>query len=132
MVRPSNKPWSLGEMAGLRYSIHLLKKRFGTRQFPYPMHVHKALSKPLLIESKMMWKEEFEKASAERFRGGGLMANSHMVSFLSSCIGCRFGLTSESVLATEWIDCGKTSRSSSVEFFDVKDRHEWRRRIRCC
>jgi hypothetical protein len=83
MVKPSNKPWSLGEMAGLRYSIHLLKKRFGTRQFPYPMHVHKALSKPLLIESKMMWKEEFEKASAERFRGGGLMANSHMVSHIS-------------------------------------------------
>jgi hypothetical protein len=80
LVKPAIKPWSLGEMAGLRYSTHLLQKRFGTRQFPYPLHVHKAMSKPLLIESRMMWKTEFEKASTERFRGNGLMANSHMVS----------------------------------------------------
>lgn len=68
------------EFAGLDYSVNLLSKRFGTRLFPYLHHVHKVLSKPLLIESRMMWKAEFEEATLKRFRGDGVSANSHMVS----------------------------------------------------
>lgn len=83
IMKPSKEPWALGEMAGLKYSVSLLQKRFGTRKFPYPSHVHKSLSRALLVESRMMWKEEFERASAERFRGNGLMANSHLVSLQS-------------------------------------------------
>lgn len=79
-MKPFKDPWVLGEMTGLRYSVSLLEKRFGTGKFPYPSHVHKSLSKALLMESRMMWREKFESASSEGFRGNGLMANSHLVS----------------------------------------------------
>ncbi|UZJ55218.1 hypothetical protein CBS101457_004538 [Exobasidium rhododendri] len=79
LISPSDEPWSNGELVGLRWSTSLLQKRFGTRIFPYPAHFHKSLSKPLLLESKMMWRDEFEEATAKRFRGRGRLANSHLL-----------------------------------------------------
>ena len=80
MIQPSEDPKSIGEMVGLRWSTFLLQKRFGTRQFPYPVHVHKAINKPLLLESRMTWSKEFEQATLHRFRADGRLANSHTVS----------------------------------------------------
>jgi hypothetical protein len=80
---PRTTPMTGIEFASLDFSIGLLNKRFGTRLFPYLHHVHKTLSKPLLIESRMMWKAELEEASLKRFRGNGITANSHVVSMTS-------------------------------------------------
>lgn len=80
-VRGIPRPGSGGEMASIEYSVMHLTERFGTPGFSYVTHVHKSMVQPLMMESRMMWREEFEKTTARRFRGDNLMLNSHIISY---------------------------------------------------
>lgn len=69
------------ELASMEYSVMRLRERFGTPGFSYSAHIHKSIVQPLMLESRMMWREEFDKASSKRFRGDNMMINSHMMSY---------------------------------------------------
>ncbi|PWN47162.1 hypothetical protein IE53DRAFT_335873 [Violaceomyces palustris] len=60
-----------GEWPALFRSAHLLDQRFGRRKRPYVAHVQRSLSKPLLLEMRMVWAKEFHLSGLERFRGRG-------------------------------------------------------------
>ncbi|MCO5613674.1 hypothetical protein L7F22_067952 [Adiantum nelumboides] len=69
------------ELTSMDYSIRLLRERFGTPGFGYITHLHKSIVQPLMEESRILWRSEFEKATFKRFRGDGLMANSHTLTY---------------------------------------------------
>ncbi|KAN0065487.1 hypothetical protein ACQY0O_001324 [Thecaphora frezii] len=62
---------SQGEWASLHYTNWLLDRRFGARRRPYVVHLHRAFSRPLLTESKMMFAREIHAAAKGRFRDRG-------------------------------------------------------------
>ena len=69
------------EMTSLYYSAGLMAKRFGQRGFPYPTHMQKAHVQPLTIEARSMWREQFDAANSQRFRGDCKQANSHTLGY---------------------------------------------------
>lgn len=69
------------ELMSMEYSIRLLRNRFGTPGFGYITHVQKSIVQPLMEESRMIWRSEFEEATSRRFRGDGMMANSHILTY---------------------------------------------------
>lgn len=75
------KPHLGDEQTGHEFSVQLLAKRFGTRSASYPAHMVKSQLQPLILESRIMFRDAFEAATARRFRGDGRMANSHMLGY---------------------------------------------------
>jgi hypothetical protein len=69
------------ETTGFHYDATLLKKRFGTPGIPYPAHVNKANVQPISVETRTIWRKEFQEASSRRFRGDGWTINSHSLTF---------------------------------------------------
>ncbi|PWN35754.1 uncharacterized protein FA14DRAFT_179119 [Meira miltonrushii] len=80
-VRGIASAGAVNEIASMQYSVMRLTERFGTPGFSYSAHIHKSIVQPLMLESRMIWREHFEKASARRFRGDNLMMNSHTITY---------------------------------------------------
>lgn len=79
--------WSTdGEWGGLRHSSHLLHARFNSGPQPYPDHIPKALSIPLLDEAQIIWSEEMSLSAIRGFRiskrGEGDIATVPLVQWL--------------------------------------------------
>ncbi|PWN53680.1 hypothetical protein IE53DRAFT_383813 [Violaceomyces palustris] len=82
MIAPEEHPETrLGEGPSLFWSNFLVSKRFGTKKRAWFQHFQKTYSRPHLLESRTMWPEEFDDAAAHRFRGGGVQANSHFLTY---------------------------------------------------
>jgi 3-O-alpha-D-mannopyranosyl-alpha-D-mannopyranose xylosylphosphotransferase len=75
-----------GEWGALRYSSLLLHGRFNSEPQPYPDHIPKALSIPLLDEVNIIWSEEMSLAAIRGFRiskrGEGDIATVPLVQWL--------------------------------------------------
>ncbi|KAG8715128.1 Xanthine phosphoribosyltransferase 1 [Ceratobasidium sp. 394] len=73
------------EWESLRYSNWLLSNRFGSRHRPYPTHLAKSLSIPMLQEVADAWPNEIALAASRPFRGmkhmrgGETTADAYMV-----------------------------------------------------
>ncbi|KAG8736834.1 hypothetical protein FRC10_008806 [Ceratobasidium sp. 414] len=73
------------EWESLQYSNWLLSSRFGSRHRPYPTHLAKALSIPMLQEVADAWPDEIALVASRPFRGmkhtqgGETMADAYMV-----------------------------------------------------
>lgn len=81
VMRPDEHPIKeLGEHPSLRYSAWLLGERFGHRDRHYIIHIQKSHSRPLMLESRLMFGAEFAQTASNRFRGDGRGTNSHMLS----------------------------------------------------
>lgn len=81
-VTPAEHPrYVQGETPSMQYSAWLLGRRFGMRTRHYVLHVQKVHSTPLLHETRMMWGDDFAQTALRRFRGSGLGANSHLLSY---------------------------------------------------
>ncbi|KDN53646.1 hypothetical protein K437DRAFT_271559 [Tilletiaria anomala UBC 951] len=70
-----------GEWPGLEMASHLLDERFGKRTRRYPVHIHRAMSRSLLHESRLIWREDLTAAGTARFRGLGMNIVSHYLTF---------------------------------------------------
>ncbi|CUA68859.1 3-O-alpha-D-mannopyranosyl-alpha-D-mannopyranosexylosylphosphotransferase [Rhizoctonia solani] len=57
------------EWESLQYSNHLLSNRFGSRLRPYPAHLAKTLSIPMLKEVAQAWPEDLARVVRRPFRG---------------------------------------------------------------
>ncbi|CAE6449506.1 hypothetical protein ACGC1H_005614 [Rhizoctonia solani] len=57
------------EWESLQYSNHLLSNRFGSRLRPYPAHLAKTLSIPMLKEVARAWPEDLARVMGRPFRG---------------------------------------------------------------
>ncbi|CAE6459063.1 unnamed protein product [Rhizoctonia solani] len=57
------------EWESLQYSNHLLSNRFGSRFRPYPAHLAKTLSIPMLKEVSRAWPEDLTRVVRRPFRG---------------------------------------------------------------
>lgn len=94
MYHGNDRPNLGDESTGIEYTVGLLSRRFGTKHQSYPAHMFKSQLLPLVLESKAMFKREYEEASRRRFRGDGLVINSHAV----SCTICLLEMESD------WLD----------------------------
>jgi len=79
--------WSTdGEWGGLRHASSLLHQRFNSGPQPYPDHIPKALSIPLLDEAQIIWSEEMSLSAIRGFRiskrGEGDIATVPLVQWL--------------------------------------------------
>ena len=78
----SQQRWtSGGEWPGLKFASHLLDERFGHRSRRYPSHVHRAMSRSLLHEARLMFREELARTAKARFRGVGPNLVNHFLTF---------------------------------------------------
>jgi 3-O-alpha-D-mannopyranosyl-alpha-D-mannopyranose xylosylphosphotransferase len=57
-----------GEWGGLRHSSTLLHARFNSPSQPYPDHIPRSLSVPLLDEANIIWSEEMALSATRGFR----------------------------------------------------------------
>jgi 3-O-alpha-D-mannopyranosyl-alpha-D-mannopyranose xylosylphosphotransferase len=79
--------WSSdGEWGGLRHASSLLHQRFNSPPQPYPDHIPKSLSVPLLDEAQIIWSEEMSLSAIRGFRiskrGEGDIATVPLVQWL--------------------------------------------------
>jgi len=79
--------WSSdGEWGGLRHASSLLHQRFNSPPQPYPDHIPKSLSVPLLDEANIIWSEEMSLSAIRGFRiskrGEGDIATVPLVQWL--------------------------------------------------
>jgi 3-O-alpha-D-mannopyranosyl-alpha-D-mannopyranose xylosylphosphotransferase len=110
--------WSTdGEWGGLRHASNLLHVRFNSGPQPYPDHIPKSLSVPLLDEAQIIWSEEMSLSAIRGFRiskrGEGDIATVPLVQWL------RMERWREALLWT-WI-VGKMGGIDGVWTEDAKD-----------
>ncbi|EPQ30698.1 uncharacterized protein PFL1_01599 [Pseudozyma flocculosa PF-1] len=67
----SDPSFSQGEWSSLEHTNWILDQRFGKRQRPYIVHLHRSFSLPLLIESRLMFAKEIHESARMRFRDSG-------------------------------------------------------------
>lgn len=81
-IYPQENPLAgLGEAPSHHYSAWLLSERFGFRAHHYVVHIQKSHITPLMLETRLIWGDEFSETSQKRFRGNGKAINSHMLSY---------------------------------------------------
>lgn len=70
-----------GEWPGLQRTNYVLDERFGKKLRRYSAHFHRSLSRSLLHESKLIFREDVAAATRTRFRGLGLNLISHYLAW---------------------------------------------------